>query len=119
MAHAARARFTRLAAEWLRVGYTQSNFNADNCLLGGVTVDYGPFGFIEKYDPAWVMWVGGGQVRERDLRLLLLLLEMLCGCVLLLSPPLPPSRPLRAHSTFRLETSRKQWERTSRCFSER
>ena len=49
MAYAARKRFAFLGAEWLRVGYTQSNFNADNCLLGGVTVDYGPFGFLEKY----------------------------------------------------------------------
>ena len=22
--------------------------------------DYGPFGFMEEYDPAWCMWVGGG-----------------------------------------------------------
>ena len=32
----------------VRVGYTQSNFNSDNCLIGGVTVDFGPFGFIER-----------------------------------------------------------------------
>ena len=30
------------------MGYTQSNFNSDNCLIGGVTVDFGPFGFIER-----------------------------------------------------------------------
>ena len=23
-------------------------------------MDYGPFGFMEKYDRAWNMWVGGG-----------------------------------------------------------
>ena len=23
--------------------------------------DYGPFGFIEKFDPDWAMWIGGGQ----------------------------------------------------------
>jgi uncharacterized protein YdiU (UPF0061 family) len=28
---------------------------------GGVTMDYGPFGFIEKYSPTWNMWVGGGK----------------------------------------------------------
>ena len=32
---AAAHRFALLAAEWLRVGYTQSNFNADNCLVSG------------------------------------------------------------------------------------
>ena len=31
-------RFAEMAAHWVRVGYTQSNFNSDNCLIGGVTV---------------------------------------------------------------------------------
>ncbi len=45
----------------VRVGYVQSNFNADNCLVGGRTMDYGPFGFVERYERHWVMWNGGGQ----------------------------------------------------------
>ena len=45
----------------MRVGYTQSNFNSDNCLIGGVTVDFGPFGFIERYEPGWSMWVGSAE----------------------------------------------------------
>ncbi|QKF94872.1 UPF0061 protein [Fadolivirus algeromassiliense] len=49
-----------MTAEWLRVGYTQGNFNSDNCHIGGKTLDYGPFGFIELYDPQWNMWEGGG-----------------------------------------------------------
>jgi uncharacterized protein YdiU (UPF0061 family) len=56
----ASGRFAALAASWLRVGYVQSNFNSDNCLVGGVTMDYGPFGFLEKYDPKWAMWIGAG-----------------------------------------------------------
>lgn len=54
-------RFAQMAADWLRVGYVQSNFNADNCLVAGRTVDYGPFGFIERYDPKWGMWIGSGE----------------------------------------------------------
>ena len=57
----ASARLAALAAGWLRVGYVQSNFNSDNCLVGGVTMDYGPFGFLERYDPKWSMWIGGGE----------------------------------------------------------
>lgn len=38
MLRAASVRFAELAAHWLRVGYVQSNFNADNCLVGGVTM---------------------------------------------------------------------------------
>ena len=60
MLREASTRFAALASSWLRVGYVQSNFNSDNCLVGGVTMDYGPFGFLEKYDPSWAMWVGAG-----------------------------------------------------------
>ena len=34
-------RICRLIGEWLRVGFCQGNFNADNCLVGGRTMDYG------------------------------------------------------------------------------
>lgn len=40
-----------LVSEWLRVGYVQGNMNSDNSLVGGRTVDYGPFGFLETFDP--------------------------------------------------------------------
>lgn len=60
MLEEAAKRFANLAAEWLRVGYVQSNFNSDNCLVSGRTLDYGPFGFLEKYDPRWGMWIHAG-----------------------------------------------------------
>ncbi|CAE7942918.1 selO [Symbiodinium necroappetens] len=40
-----------LVAEWLRVGYVHGNMNSDNCLLCGHTLDYGPFAFLERFDP--------------------------------------------------------------------
>ena len=58
---AARRRFISMTLHWKRVGYVQSNFNSDNCLVGGATLDYGPFGFMERYDPGWAMWVGSGE----------------------------------------------------------
>ena len=60
MLREASGRLAHLATQWLRVGYVQSNFNSDNCLVGGHTMDYGPFGFLEKYDPRWGMWIGSG-----------------------------------------------------------
>lgn len=54
-------RLSSLVAHWIRVGYCQGNFNSDNCALGGRTLDYGPFGFIEAYDPKFQMWTGGGE----------------------------------------------------------
>ena len=47
-------------ANWIRVGYCQGNFNSDNCALGGYTLDYGPFGFCELFDPHFQPWTGGG-----------------------------------------------------------
>ena len=55
-----RSRLTSLVANWIRVGYCQGNFNSDNCAAGGFTLDYGPFGFIDIYDPKYQPWTGGG-----------------------------------------------------------
>lgn len=60
MARAFRERLVSLVAHWLRVGYCQGNFNSDNCALGGFTLDYGPFGFMELFDPEYQPWTGGG-----------------------------------------------------------
>ncbi|MDL0430653.1 protein adenylyltransferase SelO family protein [Marinobacter sp. TBZ242] len=55
-----RARLASLVASWIRVGYCQGNFNSDNCAAGGFTLDYGPFGFCEVFDPQYQPWTGGG-----------------------------------------------------------
>ena len=55
-----RKRLICLVANWIRVGYCQGNFNSDNCALGGYTLDYGPFGFCELFDPNFQPWTGGG-----------------------------------------------------------
>jgi uncharacterized protein YdiU (UPF0061 family) len=46
-------RTARLVAHWLRVGYVQGNMNSDNTLLSGATVDYGPYGWMERFDPLY------------------------------------------------------------------
>lgn len=56
-----RDRLTRLVSNWIRVGYCQGNFNSDNCAAGGFTLDYGPFGFCESFDPEFQPWTGGGK----------------------------------------------------------
>ncbi len=55
-----RSRLTSLVANWIRVGYCQGNFNSDNTALGGYTLDYGPFGFMDMFDPRYQPWTGGG-----------------------------------------------------------
>ncbi|MDH5392452.1 MAG: protein adenylyltransferase SelO family protein [Gammaproteobacteria bacterium] len=54
------SRLTSLVANWIRVGYCQGNFNSDNCAAGGFTLDFGPFGFCELFDPYYQPWTGGG-----------------------------------------------------------
>ena len=56
-----RNRLTSLVANWVRVGYCQGNFNSDNCAAGGFTLDYGPFGFCDVFDPYYQSWTGGGR----------------------------------------------------------
>jgi uncharacterized protein YdiU (UPF0061 family) len=56
-----RERLTALVAHWIRVGYCQGNFNSDNCAAGSFTLDYGPFGFCELFDPRFQPWTGGGE----------------------------------------------------------
>ncbi|MDC5806897.1 protein adenylyltransferase SelO family protein [Vibrio europaeus] len=56
-----RDRLTSLISNWLRVGYCQGNFNSDNCSVGGFTLDYGPFGFCEYFEPFFQPWTGGGR----------------------------------------------------------
>ena len=56
-----RTRLIALVSHWMRVGFCQGNFNSDNCAAGGYTLDYGPFGFCELFDPRFQPWTGGGE----------------------------------------------------------
>ena len=49
-----------MVTDWLRVGFAQGNFNTDNCLISGKTMDCGPFGWIEEYSPLFAKWTGSG-----------------------------------------------------------
>ena len=61
LAQAFRRRLTCLVANWIRVAYCQGNFNSDNCAAGGFTLDYGPFGFCDVFNPNYQPWTGGGE----------------------------------------------------------
>jgi uncharacterized protein YdiU (UPF0061 family) len=40
-----------LMAHWMRVGFVHGVMNTDNMSILGLTIDYGPFGFLDSYDP--------------------------------------------------------------------
>ncbi len=44
-------RTARLMAEWMRVGFVHGVMNTDNMSVLGLTIDYGPYGWIDDYDP--------------------------------------------------------------------
>ena len=54
------SRLASLVANWIRIGYCQGNFNSDNCAVGGFTLDFGPFGFCDEFNPYYQPWIGGG-----------------------------------------------------------
>ncbi|PCI68402.1 MAG: hypothetical protein COB26_08005 [Piscirickettsiaceae bacterium] len=38
---------------WMRVGFVHGVMNTDNMSILGLTIDYGPYGWLESYDPNW------------------------------------------------------------------
>ena len=38
---------------WQRVGFVHGVMNTDNMSMLGLTIDYGPYGWLEPYDPGW------------------------------------------------------------------
>lgn len=47
-------RTARLMAKWQAVGFSHGVMNTDNMSILGLTFDYGPFGFMESYDPGYI-----------------------------------------------------------------
>ena len=46
-------RTARMVAHWMRVGFVHGVMNTDNMSILGLTIDYGPYGWLEDYDPDW------------------------------------------------------------------
>lgn len=44
-------RTAALMVEWLRVGFVHGVMNTDNMSILGLTIDYGPYSFVDQYDP--------------------------------------------------------------------
>jgi uncharacterized protein YdiU (UPF0061 family) len=48
------ARTARLVALWQAFGFAHGVLNTDNMSILGLTLDYGPFGFMEAYEPGFI-----------------------------------------------------------------
>lgn len=42
-----------MIVHWQRVGFVHGVMNTDNLSILGLTIDYGPYGWLENYDPNW------------------------------------------------------------------
>ena len=42
-----------MIVHWQRVGFVHGVMNTDNMSILGLTIDYGPYGWLENYDPTW------------------------------------------------------------------
>ena len=42
-----------MIVDWMRVGFVHGVMNTDNMSILGLTIDYGPYGWLEGYDPNW------------------------------------------------------------------
>ena len=42
-----------LVAHWMRVGFVHGVLNTDNMSILGLTIDYGPYGWLEDFNPDW------------------------------------------------------------------
>lgn len=51
--HEVSRRTAEMVAHWMRVGFVHGVMNTDNMSILGLTIDYGPYGWLEGFDPAW------------------------------------------------------------------
>ena len=42
-----------MIAHWMSLGFVHGVMNTDNMSILGITIDYGPYGWLEPYDPNW------------------------------------------------------------------
>ena len=46
-------RTVSMITKWMQVGFVHGVMNTDNMSILGLTIDYGPYGWLEGFDPNW------------------------------------------------------------------
>ncbi|MEC7984940.1 MAG: YdiU family protein [Myxococcota bacterium] len=46
-------RTAKMISGWMGVGFVHGVMNTDNMSILGLTIDYGPYGWLDHYDPGW------------------------------------------------------------------
>jgi uncharacterized protein YdiU (UPF0061 family) len=87
----------RMVAHWMRVGFVHGVMNTDNMSILGLTMDYGPYGWIDNFDPNWTPNTTDAQGRryrfEQQPQIAFWNLTRLASALL---PLFPSEQPLQA-----------------------
>lgn len=54
----------RMIAHWMCLGFVHGVMNTDNMSVLGLTIDYGPYGWLDHYDPMWTPNTTDAQTRR-------------------------------------------------------
>lgn len=54
----------QMIVHWMRVGFVHGVMNTDNMSVLGLTIDYGPYGWLDHYDPQWTPNTTDAQTRR-------------------------------------------------------
>ncbi len=57
-------RTAEMVVHWMRVGFVHGVMNTDNLSILGQTIDYGPYGWLEDFDPGWTPNTTDGEGRR-------------------------------------------------------
>jgi uncharacterized protein YdiU (UPF0061 family) len=103
-----------LMVDWMRLGFVHGVMNTDNMSILGVTIDYGPYGWLEGYDPWWTPNTTDAQGRRyaygQQPHIAQWNLARLAEALL----PLVPKEPLEQGLLVYAETFNAGWQRAFR-----
>lgn len=108
-------RTARLVAQWQCVGFCHGVLNTDNMSILGLTLDYGPYGFMDRFDPDFICNASDNSGRYSYQAQPAICRWNLVKLAEALAPELPPDRAeavldeyMDLYNSFYLENMRKK-----------
>jgi len=99
-----------MIVHWQRVGFVHGVMNTDNMSILGLTIDYGPYGWLDDYDPDWTPnTTDAGERRYRYSQQPQIALWNLVQLANAIYPLIDEAEPLQQALTVYNETFDKQW----------
>nr|MDJ0783291.1 protein adenylyltransferase SelO family protein [Desulfosarcinaceae bacterium] len=104
-------RTMEMIVHWMRVGFVHGVMNTDNMSVLGLTIDYGPYGWLEGYDPHWTPNTTDATGRRyrfgHQPRIALWNLAQLAGAI---APLIDASDPLEKRLGEAVDHYQRRWE---------